>query len=115
MTEVVDIAELFEKYYLYHCDIYIDNKLYRSGKFKMIAVKNHNIKLTLDTNDNLKPIDFSYPFDISEDNNVIVFNYKTDKIINNNPLLKNKINDLLKGKEPSIYFDSFLTFRFTEI
>lgn len=89
--EFVEIEKLFDNFLLYDINIYHDDKLFKTGKLKMVTVKNHYIKFFIESAGSIKVLELFYPFSFKQTDNKIIFDYKVDTVTRGNKLLNLKI------------------------
>lgn len=90
--ETIEIEKLFDDFLLYNIGIYHNNKVLRTGKLKMVSMKNHNIKFYIETNMGIKTIELLYPFNYKKTSDLITFEYYVDTLVKDNKELKNMID-----------------------
>lgn len=78
---------LFDPFILHDIEIIHKDKILKSGKLKLVSVKNHVIKFYFVQNGFLKNIELYYPFDITITDNYIILDYSIKKFADNNILL----------------------------
>lgn len=88
LMEYVEIERIFDDYLLCDVDVMQDDILIKSGKLKMVTVKNHIIKLYLDCNGVIKTFDYFYPFATQYDDQKIVLDYRFKELYKNNKIVE---------------------------
>lgn len=91
---------IFDPFILHDIEIIHEDKVIKSGKLKLVSVKNHIIKFYFIQNGILKNIELYYPFDIVITDDNIVLDYSVKKFADKNILLYAYTNTY-KMDEPS--------------
>ena len=100
--EFVEIEKLFDNFLLYDINIYHDDKLFKTGKLKMVTVKNHYIKFFVESAGSIKALELFYPFSFKQTDNKIIFDYKVDTVTRGNKLLNLKIANYILEDTPKV-------------
>jgi len=74
-TNLERIIEYIKPYLLTDIVIRTNKKVLKKGKLKIFQVKQHYIRLLFEHDNIYKPYELPYPFDVTVDNKVTMFNY----------------------------------------
>lgn len=83
-----EIDKIFDNFLLCDINILENDNIIKTGKLKMVQLKNNILKIYLDINGSLKNFEYYYPFDLTIEENKIIFDYDINKVIKNNKKLE---------------------------
>ena len=68
-----EIDKIFDSFLLCDINILENENIIKTGKLKMVQLKNNILKFYLDINGVLKIFEYYYPFELKVDDNKIIF------------------------------------------
>ena len=103
------VDELLKYFLQKHVKLFLNNKLYKSGKVILFKHKNYFIELIIQTENKDKKVEIPIPFLIEnhKEDNLVFFDYRLKTVAKLGSNIYNKLLFLSK-KCKSRYFDSIL-------
>lgn len=111
INAIIDLNETFNEYFFKNCTFILDNKIIKDGKLKLFTMKGFNLKFfLLDEENNIKPIELPYPFNIVKRENGYIFDYRLSafKLLKKTELIDSLLEDAVA---PSKFFNKQLVIK----
>lgn len=100
----MDIFQQLEQFLLRDVEFRLGNKVLKRGKLKLLNVKQHFIKFTLEIDNEIKSFELVYPYEIRIDSsNVCTLSYKISTFSGTNKDVYYKLRTMSKQTASPIY------------
>lgn len=101
-------SDVFKNLLLRNVNVKCNSKILRSGIIKNFAIKQFIIKVFIENSKgHIRILELPYPFEIKQQNNITLLNYKLNTFCKTNSELSCKIK-LLNKKNVSKFFDNIV-------